>query len=416
MTKNCLFLSLLAFLFVQCTTPVVVEEPEVDLYAPLTEVMDSIATHSLIPGFSVGMVDYGRVVYTEGFGFQNLEDSIPFTDQTVNCVASISKTVIGFSVAKLVDEGKLSLDMPVNDILPFEVIHPMYPETAITLRHLVTHTAGLTDSFDPEEVGEADINLIEEITYEDDSIQVFMNEELAYYRMGIPLSQEETLQRYLDVKGKWYSEENYEAFEPGTQYSYSNIGSELAAVIVEIVAGKPFHEYTEEILFTPLGMTNTAWFNRELPDSLVTHIYMPDDWDDPQESIRHPRYEYTAYASGGIKTSAHDLGLYLEEMLKGARGNGTLLSKSGYQLLFTPQLNASHFPEERDPHPLNDEYNVGLFWSVSSTGMILHNGGSIGVFSFLYFDPNDNSGAWGFCNLPIGDFGVIRDEVFEFEV
>ena len=68
--------------------------------------------------------------------------------------------------------------------------------------------------------------------------------------------------------------------------------------------------------------------------------------------------------------------------------------------------------EERDALPISDEYDVGIFWAVSSTGLRLHNGGSIGVYAFTYFNPETESGSFGFCNLPDGSFGKIGDVVY----
>ncbi|RLD68450.1 MAG: hypothetical protein DRI95_02955 [Bacteroidetes bacterium] len=88
-------------------------------------------------------------------------------------------------------------------------------------------------------------------------------------------------------------------------------------------------------------------------------------------------------------------------MINGSIGKGKLLSKNAF---FKPVLDKSYFEEERDLSPISDEYSVGVFWAVSSTGIRLHNGDSIGVYSFMYFDPITKSGAIGFCYLPDRSF------------
>ena len=67
---------------------------------------------------------------------------------TIHVIASISKTFVGIAIMKLVESGKLKLDDPINDYLPFEIRSPHYPEVDITIRHLVTHTSSLNDEFD----------------------------------------------------------------------------------------------------------------------------------------------------------------------------------------------------------------------------------------------------------------------------
>lgn len=391
------------------------DQTSTGLQDSLTLALNEINNKSIIPGFAVAIIKDEKVFYKKGFGFANLKDEKAFTTKSINFLASISKTFIGVSIIKLVETGQLDLDEKINDILPYSIINPHYPQVPITVRHLVNHTAGLTDDFDPEEVGEADVILLEEINYEIDSIQAFMDNELSYYKLGIELTLDEVFQRYLTPQGRWYSEQNFEKFKPGTRYSYSNMGAELAARIIEIKSGMPFNQFTKKHIFEPLEMNNTGWFYSEVDSNLVTEIYIPNNWDSPTLAIEHPKYHYNAYPSGGLKSNMDDMSKYVIEMIKGSSGKGELLNGQSYKTLFEPVLDESYFEDERDSSPLNDEYDIGVFWAVSSTGIRLHNGGSIGVYSFMYFDPKTKSGAIGFCNLPDQSFGKIRNAVYRYE-
>lgn len=177
----------------------------------------------------------------------------------------------------------------------------------------------------------------------------------------------------------------------------------------------PFNEFTKKFIYEPLKMKNTAWFYTAIDSTLLSHIYRPDNWDNPTIAIKHPKYQYVGYTSGDLKSNIDDLSIYLMDMINGYNGKGKLLTASSYQTLFNPQLTESFFDEKREESPLADEYNVGVFWAVSSTGIRLHNGGSIGVYSFLYFNPVTKSGALGFSNMPDNSFGAIRETVFEYE-
>ncbi|MEZ4988575.1 MAG: serine hydrolase domain-containing protein [Saprospiraceae bacterium] len=381
----------------------------------LTLELEKIKETSVIPGFGVAIVKDSQIIYNQGFGYADLNDSIPFTPKTVNFIASISKTFIGVSIMKLVEMGKLNLDEKVNDILPYDIVHPMFPDIPITVRHLVTHTAGIMDEFDTEQIGEAEIVLLEEFQYDDSRIAEIMEQDFKYYRLGKPISLSESVRKYLAKDGAWYSEDNFRKYPPGTKYEYSNLGADLAAVIVEIKSGLSFSDFTKVHIFKPLKMNNTGWFYKDIDNSLLSKIYRPDDWETPKVAIEHPRYYYVGYSSGDLKSNLEDLSKYLIEMIKGYNGNGVILNKQSYKTLFEPSLDESFYQNERDSSPLNDEYNVGVFWAVSHTGIRLHNGGSIGVYSFLYLNPDTNSGAISFSNLPDASFGDIRDVVYKYE-
>lgn len=381
----------------------------------LTMALDLIKATSVIPGFGVAIVKDDQVVYSKGCGYANLKDSLAFTPKTINFIASISKTFIGISIMKLVEMGKLNLDEKVNDILPYKIVNPHFPDIPIRVRDLVTHTAGIMDEFDPESVGEAEIVLLEEYTYEDPAITEIMEQDFSYYRLGKYITLSESVRKYLTPDGRWYSEDNFRNYPPGERYEYSNLGADLSAVIVEIKSGMRFSDFTKKYIFQPLEMNNTAWFYEDIDETLLSKIYRPNDWEKPLVAIEHPRYYYVGYSSGDLKSNLEDLSKYLIEMIKGYHGDGILLSAPAYQTLFDPRLGPSFYNDERDLTPLNDQYNVGVFWAISSTGIRLHYGGTIGVYSFLYFNPHTHSGAVGFSNLPDASFGAIRDAAYNYE-
>ncbi|MEO0338906.1 MAG: serine hydrolase domain-containing protein [Bacteroidota bacterium] len=410
--------SVLIFLLISCkqdaTKIEAIQQEDLPGVEQLNTSLDSLMQESVIPGLAVGIVDQEKVLYQKGFGYADLKNKEPFTPLTINAIASISKTFIGVAVMKLVEQGLLDFEEAVNDILPYKVTNPKFPETPILVKHLVTHTAGLYDEFDPEDVGEADIVLLEELKYSPKDSAI-MASDLDYYRLGKDMSMDDYLRRYL-VKGEpWYTEENYLNFQPGTRYEYSNVGADLAARIVELKSGMSFAQFTKKYIFEPLGMKYTAWFHQDVDSNLVTKIYRPDNWEEPNYAIEHPKYKYPAYASGELKTNIHDLILYTQDMIKGSKGNGQLLKPESYQIMFQPTLDDSYFEEERGDYHLDDEYDVGVFWAVSATGLRLHNGGMIGVYSFLYFDPEKERGAFAFCNLPDASFGNVIDIIYEFE-
>jgi len=111
----------------------------------ITEKLSKAFVKSQLPGMGVALVNKDSVLYMNSFGQADLAAKKNYETRSIQNIGSISKTLIGISLMKLVDEGKLNLDDPINKYLPFMVKHPKYPETAITIRHLATHTSGIKD-------------------------------------------------------------------------------------------------------------------------------------------------------------------------------------------------------------------------------------------------------------------------------
>ena len=100
-----------------------------------------------LPGFGVSMLNKDAVFYQQGFGYADKKKKRPFDEHTLISICSVSKTLLALAVMKAIEEEKLSLDSEINAFLPFKVIHPGFPEKPITVRHLVTHTSGIQDSY-----------------------------------------------------------------------------------------------------------------------------------------------------------------------------------------------------------------------------------------------------------------------------
>ena len=98
-----------------------------------------------IVGIGASIIIDKKVVWAKGYGYADKENGKPFTTSTIMNIASISKTFTGVCIMQAVEEGKVSLDEDINNYLPFKVINPNFPSEKITLRHLATHTSGITD-------------------------------------------------------------------------------------------------------------------------------------------------------------------------------------------------------------------------------------------------------------------------------
>lgn len=96
-------------------------------------------------GIGAAIIENGKVVWTQGYGFADKEKKIPFTPNTIMNIGGISKTITAFSIMKAVQDSIVELDEDINKYLPFRVVNPFYPNEKITLRQFLTHTSSIVD-------------------------------------------------------------------------------------------------------------------------------------------------------------------------------------------------------------------------------------------------------------------------------
>jgi len=369
----------------------------------LTTALEAVQDSSDMPGFAVALVQNDEVRYLKGFGFSDLANKKPYTENTVQPIASVSKTFIGLSVMMLVEDGQLSLDQGINSILPYTIVNPYFPEAEITVRHLVTHTSTITDDFD--DLDESIYWLLEESPYTEEDISEEIYDRISYFKRGKPIELDEYITNICLPGGKWYVDENFLNTTPGSTFEYSNLGASIAARIVELKSGMSFSDFTHERIFEPLGMENTGYFYSDMDAELIANLYAKSGND--IAPVRFPRYHDAGYPEGQLKTSVADMSKYVLEMIRGLKGEGQLLGPSAYDTLFLPQLEDRHF-EERSEYPFNDEYNMGVFWGESYPGYILHNGLMDGVLAFVVLNPETNTGIFALTNMHDNYIGDVR--------
>ncbi len=199
----------------------------------------------VLPGFAVSIFRKDSVLFQKGFGQSNLKNKSPYIAENVQIVASITKTLVGVALMKLVEEGKLDLDNSINGILPFEVKNPFYPNEKITIRHLATHTSSIayTENSDPGYRFEEPLQLKD---FSEDYVEL-----LALLNKTDKYSMKEFLEKKLAKNGEWYKKQVFLNEKPGTHYEYSNFGIALLALIIEMKTGESFDEYTEELILNP---------------------------------------------------------------------------------------------------------------------------------------------------------------------
>jgi len=175
-----------------------------------------------VPGLSISLMRAGKLIYSKGFGWANLETKTPVTPTSVFRIASNTKQFTAAAVMLLQEEGKLSVDDKLDKFFPD------FPRgTEVSLRQVLTHTAGLgnyTRVKPPREFFQ-----IARRDYDPDALYAAMKKTDPLY-----------------------------LFEPGTNWEYVNTGYVLLGLLVQKVAGEPFGAYLKRRLFDPAGMRDTA--------------------------------------------------------------------------------------------------------------------------------------------------------------
>ncbi len=363
------------------------EHDTAEIQAELTDSLALLSAAADFNGSGAAIAGPDGVLYQHGFGMADLARRMPYTARTVQPIASISKTFIGLAVMKAQELGKLELDDPVSKYLPFAVVNPHHPEVPITVRHLATHTSTILDTDDYLQRSYVLLDTTDlaiDLALDMDGVR--------FTPPAASMSMEDFLHDYLAKEGAWYSDSAFLSTKPGERFTYSNIGATLAALVVEKAVGIPFDAFTQQHILDPLDMRASGWHVESAPDTALTAQYS-------DRTTPYPRYRLITYPDGGFTTCAADMAKYMAELIRGYRGEGTLLSKASYAEYFRKQLADTHF--EEPPTDRFDDHNIGIFMSFNSEGEVGHGGGDPGTLSLLYIDPKTGLGRYMILNTDL---------------
>ena len=364
--------------------------------------LGEIYSQGHIVGFSVAIVNQEGILFNKGFGYADKNENKKYTDNTIQNIASISKTFIGVALLKAQEMGKLDLDDSINKYLPFEVKNPYFPDEPITIRQLTTHTSSIKDPPRYEKNGYV---LIDK---DHGAAKVKSNfrppEEM--------MTQGSFLEKILSKNGEWYKKSNFLKNKSGEIFHYSNVAAGLAALVLENATDQTFNDFTKKYIFEPLEMSQTGWFRNEVDISKHSKLYT----DKGKELAG---YQLVNFPDGALITSSRDLGKYLKELIQGYSGNGKILSSKSFETLFKPNLSAGNY-KERNEGVYNDEYNMGIFMGISAQGQIGHTGGDPGVVTHKFFNTKTKMGKILIANTDLSNKGVkefinIWNKLTEYE-
>jgi len=344
----------------------------------LTLELDELYKKGFIYGFSVAIVNEKEILYNKGFGYSNIDLKKGYETNTIQNIASVSKTLIGISLLKAQEQGYLLLDDPINKYLPFKVINPYFSNDKITIRHLATHTSAILDTDYYDKISYVINDNTKIINDTTNKFGVTLNNPDSELSMG------DFLKKLLSVNGEWIDSTNYLKEKPGSKYEYSNVGAALAALVLEYATGTSYTEYSRKYILNPLKMNNSGWTEKNV--NILNHSVLYLSNGDPI-----PLYHLVTYPDGGLISSTSDLAIYLIELIKGFNGDGELLKSDSYKQLFTEQLTAEHY-HDRGDNSYDDEYNSGIFMGFTPDGYVGHTGADPGTIVYMFFNPRNKIG------------------------
>lgn len=370
--KNLFLILISSILLFSCKTIQKNEKRNNTTNDSLTKNLQLAYQRDAIQGFSVSIVNEKGLIYNKGFGFTNIEQDKLYTSNTTQNIASISKTLIGISLLKAQELGKLNSNDPINNYLPFKVINPNYPEVPILIKHLAYHTSSISDL---DEIYAKSYILAKNEHADNEGVYDYFN------KPETNISLLDFIQNSLTENGKWYSKNTFTNALPGEKREYSNIAAALCALVIESATKQDYRSFTKEHILKPLKMNSSGWSSKDIDVNKRSRLFA-----NKEKMIAE--YSLVTYADGGFLTSSNDLGLFLSELIKGYEGNGILLNKESYKKLF-----------EKKPFSTNgkSEY-YGIFIEFRDdflnvkNDMVGHNGSDPGVFTAMYFNPKTKMG------------------------
>jgi serine beta-lactamase-like protein LACTB, mitochondrial len=219
---------------------------------------------SNMPGISVAISKRGKIVFAEGFGYADIANKIPVTTTTQFRTASVAKVITATALGKLIQDGKLNIDLPVQEYVP------EFPSKSFTVtsRQLAGHLSGLPHYSDADKIEDRIYPSVK------DALGVFSHEDLI--------------------------------FEPGTNYRYSTHGYTLLSAVIEGACGGSYLDYMKTEIFKPLKMDNTGPDERrQKPNTKAAKLYTVKNG--LQEEIKKPEEISYKWAGGGLVSTPIDL-------------------------------------------------------------------------------------------------------------
>jgi CubicO group peptidase (beta-lactamase class C family) len=300
------------------------------------------------PGLTLALTHADGAATEAGFGLSDIDKKLPVTTAMLFQIGSISKSFCALALLQMRDEGKLDLQKPILDYLPWLPIDTPYG--AITVHHLLTHTSGLPGN--------------------------------------VPLFPADRNARIL------------QGFKPGSQFHYCNLGFEILGCLASQLDGRAYNAVLQTRLLDPLGMTASHGFisNAIRSQESESYVIRRDDLSGThgaQLSVA-PRAVFTN-AAGCIVATPADMNRYMAMLLARGKGpHGRIVSEESFTLFSTPYIAADEFGP-------GAQYGYGIAVdTLNGHKLLRHTGGMESFASSIQVDLDGGVGAFASINAMQG--------------
>jgi CubicO group peptidase (beta-lactamase class C family) len=300
------------------------------------------------PGLTLALTHADGSPTVAGFGLSDVDKKLPVTPAMLFQIGSISKSFCALALLQMRDEGKLDLQKPILDYLPWLPIDTPYG--TITVHHLLTHTSGLPGN--------------------------------------VPLFPADRNARIL------------QGFKPGSQFHYCNLGFEILGRLASTIDARPYSAVLQARLLDPLGMTSSHGFisNAIRAQESESYVIRRDDLSGTHSALLSvaPRAVFTN-AAGCIVATPEDMNRYMAMLLaRGTGPHGRIVSQESFALFATPYIEAEEFGP-------GAHYGYGIAVDTLDGHKILrHTGGMQSFASSIYVDLDGKVGAFASINAMQG--------------
>jgi CubicO group peptidase (beta-lactamase class C family) len=327
-------------------------------FAPDLDWLETLAIEAFndhtLAGLAVGVVRGGALERVVGLGLADASARRPVDGGTVFRIGSISKTITAIAVMQLVEEGRLALDDPVDEHLRSSRVQSPLGAPPVTVRHLLTHSAGIGEIRGWRDLTRPVIGLASKAGERPPELA-------AYYRDGVRAE-----------------------VAPGTKWAYANHGFGLLGLLVQDQRGAPFAEVMRDCVFDPLGMDHTDFVRSErVRDRLAVGYGLR-----PRGRMKPVKdHEIAVAPAASCYSCTEDMGRYVAALLD--RG-APLLRPETFELMLAPQgVPGGGLP------------GMGLSFFLERVGghrVAGHDGGWSGFISSMLLAPDDGVGVVAFTN------------------
>ena len=322
--------------------------PYADIYPVLDRFVEQYLRDMNAPGMTLVLADRDAVHRVANYGFGDRDAHRAIGEQDLFQIGSISKSFVALALLQLRDEGKLDLERPVVDYLPWLRIESKY--APITVHHLLTHSSGLPGAGD-----------------------IFQSDpELAHLA----------------------------AYAPGEHFHYNNAMYDTLGILAWTLDGRELPELLRERILNPLGMhASEPVITLDVRERHVkSHVPFLSDRPYPRDGrLAEAPFVFATGAAGCVAATATDMGKYVRMIASGGkRDGGRLVSEEGFELFSSPQIAAEDFGP-------GAHYGYGIAVdTLDGNRLLRHTGGMVSFMSSLMVDIDDGIGGFASVNAQQG--------------